>query len=131
MQHLAYTCANNLRTRQNATARDRISNGFYLYRKTILFISFHWLDNPLPIHLLPESLVNKARMNNLNPVQIETSKIEFHNIFLPSIWVDTFLSGFHNKRLMIWLLQYNITNTFALPVGLIRKDERVIAQHSR
>ena len=51
------------------------------------------------------------------------NKIEFEKIFLPGISVDTVIFGFHDKRLMVLLLQYKNTNSFALPGGMIMKKE--------
>jgi len=51
------------------------------------------------------------------------NKIEFEKIFLPGISVDTVIFGFHDKRLMVLLLQYKNTNAFALPGGFIMKKE--------
>jgi len=51
------------------------------------------------------------------------NKIDFEGIYLPGIAVDTVIFGFHDKRLMVLLLKYKNTNSFALPGGLIKKNE--------
>ena len=51
------------------------------------------------------------------------NKVDFEKIFLPGISVDTVIFGFHDKRLMVLLLQYKNTNAFALPGGFIMKKE--------
>jgi len=49
--------------------------------------------------------------------------VDFDRIFLPGIAIDTVIFGFHDKRLMVLLLQYKNTNSLALPGGFIMKHE--------
>ncbi len=49
--------------------------------------------------------------------------VDFDRMFLPGIAIDTVIFGFHDKRLMVLLLQYKNTNAFALPGGFILKKE--------
>lgn len=56
-------------------------------------------------------------------VNINWDKIDFNSLFLPGISVDTVIFGFHDKQLMVLLLQYKNTRAFALPGGFIRKKE--------
>jgi len=51
------------------------------------------------------------------------NNVDFDNLFLPGLSVDTVIFGFHDSRLMVLLLQYKNTNSFALPGGLILKKE--------
>lgn len=61
-----------------------------------------------------------------NPsVRTNWEKIDFENTFLPGISIDTVIFGFHDGQLMVLLLQYKNTNSFALPGGFIRKNENV------
>src|SRR6478672_2322952 len=53
----------------------------------------------------------------------EWTEDEFNSTFLPGIAIDTVIFGFHDKRLMVLLLQYKNTNSFALPGGFIMKHE--------
>jgi 8-oxo-dGTP diphosphatase len=53
----------------------------------------------------------------------EWNEDEFNSTFLPGIAIDTVIFGFHDKRLMVLLLQYKNTNSFALPGGFIIKHE--------
>lgn len=48
---------------------------------------------------------------------------DFERVFLPGIAIDTVIFGFHDKRLMVLLLQYKNTRSFALPGGFIMKQE--------
>ena len=54
---------------------------------------------------------------------IDWNKVDFDSIFLPGIAIDTVIFGFHDKRLMVLLLQYKNTNSFALPGGFIMRHE--------
>ena len=51
------------------------------------------------------------------------NEIDFDKLFLPGLSVDTVILGFHEGKLMVLLLQYKNTNTYALPGGLILKEE--------
>lgn len=51
------------------------------------------------------------------------NSIDFHHLFLPGLSVDTVIFGFHDRQLMVLLLQYKNTNSFALPGGFIFKKE--------
>lgn len=55
--------------------------------------------------------------------KIDWNKVDFDSIFLPGVAIDTVIFGFHDKRLMVLLLQYKNTNSFALPGGFIMKNE--------
>src|SRR4028119_1954277 len=59
------------------------------------------------------------------PASTDWKKIDFENTFLPGISIDTVIFGFHNSQLMVLLLQYKNTNSFALPGGFIKKNENV------
>lgn len=61
-------------------------------------------------------------MNNA-AANTDWNTIDFDRIFLPGISVDTVIFGFHAKQLMVLLLQYKNTRSFALPGGLIMKKE--------
>jgi ADP-ribose pyrophosphatase YjhB (NUDIX family) len=49
--------------------------------------------------------------------------VDFDTLFLSGISVDTVIFGFHDRQLMVLLLQYRNTNSFALPGGFIHKKE--------
>jgi 8-oxo-dGTP diphosphatase len=53
------------------------------------------------------------------------NKINFEKLFLPTIAIDTVIFGYHNKRLMVLLLQYKNTESFALPGGFVMKKENL------
>lgn len=53
------------------------------------------------------------------------NKIDFEKLFLPAIAIDTVIFGYHNKRLMVLLLQYKNTQSFALPGGFVLKKENL------
>jgi 8-oxo-dGTP diphosphatase len=55
--------------------------------------------------------------------KIDRNNVDFDSIFLPGIAIDTVIFGFHDKHLMVLLLQYKNTNSFALPGGFIMKQE--------
>src|SRR5437764_9680640 len=55
--------------------------------------------------------------------KINWNKVDFDSTFLPGIAIDTVIFGFHDKHLMVLLLQYKNTNSFALPGGFILKNE--------
>ncbi len=48
---------------------------------------------------------------------------DFEKAFLPGIAIDTVILGFHDNRMMVLLLQYKNTNSFALPGGFIYQQE--------
>jgi 8-oxo-dGTP diphosphatase len=56
-------------------------------------------------------------------VNTDWNNIDFDGLFLPGISIDTVIFGFHDKQLMVLLLQYKNTNSFALPGGFILKKE--------
>jgi 8-oxo-dGTP diphosphatase len=56
-------------------------------------------------------------------VNTDWNEIDFEGLFLPGISIDTVIFGFHDKQLMVLLLQYKNTNSFALPGGFIFKKE--------
>lgn len=58
----------------------------------------------------------------INP-NADWNEVDFEKLFLPGLSVDTVIFGFHEGQLMVLLLQYKNTNTFALPGGLILKEE--------
>ena len=51
--------------------------------------------------------------------------IDFEKDFLPSVAIDTVIFGVHEKALKVLLLQYKYSGAFALPGGLIFKDENL------
>lgn len=51
--------------------------------------------------------------------------IDFEKDFLPSVAIDTVIFGVHEKALKVLLMQYKYTGAFALPGGLIFKDENL------
>lgn len=51
--------------------------------------------------------------------------IDFEKDFLPSVAIDTVIFGVHEKALKVLLLQYKYTGAFALPGGLILRDENL------
>jgi ADP-ribose pyrophosphatase YjhB (NUDIX family) len=51
------------------------------------------------------------------------NELDFEKLFLPGLSVDTVIFGFHEGQLMVLLLQYKNTHAFALPGGLILKEE--------
>lgn len=57
------------------------------------------------------------------PAGTDWNNVDFDNLFLPGLSVDTVIFGFHDSRLMILLLQYKNTNSFALPGGFVLKKE--------
>lgn len=61
-------------------------------------------------------------MNKLS-ANTDWNNFDFDSVFLPGISIDVVIFGFHDKRLMVLLLQYKNTNTFALPGGFILKKE--------
>jgi hypothetical protein len=61
-------------------------------------------------------------MRKINP-NSDWNELDFEKLFLPGLSVDTVIFGFHEGQLMILLLQYKNTNAFALPGGLILKEE--------
>lgn len=61
-------------------------------------------------------------MRSINP-NTDWREIDFENLFLPGLSVDTVIFGFHEGQLMVLLLQYKNTNALALPGGLILKEE--------
>jgi 8-oxo-dGTP diphosphatase len=60
---------------------------------------------------------------NKTPVHRDWNTVDFDGLFLPGLSVDTVIFGFHDSRLMVLLLQYKNTNSFALPGGFILKKE--------
>jgi hypothetical protein len=50
---------------------------------------------------------------------------DFEKAFIPGLAIDSVIFGFHDKKMMVLLLQYKNTNSFALPGGFIYKDEHV------
>jgi 8-oxo-dGTP diphosphatase len=48
---------------------------------------------------------------------------DFERHYLPGISVDTVIFGFNDGQLMVLLLQYKNTDSFALPGGFIKKKE--------
>ena len=61
-------------------------------------------------------------MNKIGP-DTNWNEIDFDKLFLPNLSVDTVILGFHEGQLMVLLLQYKNTNAYALPGGLILKEE--------
>ena len=61
-------------------------------------------------------------MNKIS-VGSDWNKIDFDQLFLPGISVDTVIFGFHSGQLMVLLLQYKNTKSLALPGGLILKND--------
>ena len=51
--------------------------------------------------------------------------IDFEKDFLPSVAIDTVIFGVHEKALKVLLMQYKYTGAFALPGGLISRDENL------
>jgi 8-oxo-dGTP diphosphatase len=51
------------------------------------------------------------------------NQFDFEGTFLPGLSVDTVIFGFHDEQLMVLLLQYKNTDSFALPGGFILKKE--------
>jgi 8-oxo-dGTP diphosphatase len=51
------------------------------------------------------------------------NEFDFDGTFLPGLSVDTVIFGFHDRQLMVLLLQYRNTRSFALPGGFILKKE--------
>jgi ADP-ribose pyrophosphatase YjhB (NUDIX family) len=56
-------------------------------------------------------------------VHADWNQFDFESHFLPGISVDTVIFGFHDRQLMVLLLQYKNTDSFALPGGFILKGE--------
>jgi hypothetical protein len=56
---------------------------------------------------------------------------EFEKAFLPGLAIDSVIFGFHDNKMMVLLLQYKNTNSFALPGGFIFKQEDVNAAARR
>jgi hypothetical protein len=50
---------------------------------------------------------------------------DFEKAFLPGLAIDSVIFGFHDNKMMVLLLQYKNTNSYALPGGFIYKDEHV------
>jgi hypothetical protein len=50
---------------------------------------------------------------------------DFEKAFLPGLSIDSVIFGFHDNKMMVLLLQYKNTNSFALPGGFIFKHEDV------
>lgn len=50
---------------------------------------------------------------------------DFEKAFLPGLAIDSVIFGFHDNKMMVLLLQYKNTNSFALPGGFIFKQEDV------
>jgi 8-oxo-dGTP diphosphatase len=50
---------------------------------------------------------------------------DFEKAFIPGLAIDSVIFGFHDNKMMVLLLQYKNTNSFALPGGFIYKDEHV------
>jgi hypothetical protein len=50
---------------------------------------------------------------------------DFEKAFLPGLAIDSVIFGFHDNKMMVLLLQYKNTNSFALPGGFIFKEEDV------
>ncbi len=51
------------------------------------------------------------------------NNVDFNKLFLPGLSIDAVIFGFHDSQLMVLLLQYKNTNSFALPGGFILKKE--------
>lgn len=56
-------------------------------------------------------------------VTTDWNKFDFEGNFLQGLSVDTVIFGFHNGELMVLLLQYKNTSSYALPGGFIFKKE--------
>lgn len=56
-------------------------------------------------------------------VRTDWNNVDFGGLFLSGLSVDTVIFGFHDSRLMVLLLQYKNTSSFALPGGFILKKE--------
>jgi ADP-ribose pyrophosphatase YjhB (NUDIX family) len=50
---------------------------------------------------------------------------DFEKAFLPGLAIDSVIFGFHENKMMVLLLQYKNTNSFALPGGFVFKEEDV------
>jgi hypothetical protein len=50
---------------------------------------------------------------------------DFEKAFLPGLAIDSVIFGFHDNKMMVLLLQYKNTNSFALPGGFVFKEEDV------
>lgn len=49
----------------------------------------------------------------------------FEKQYLPHISIDTVIFGYHEKKMMVLLLQYKNSSSFALPGGFIKKEEDI------
>lgn len=56
-------------------------------------------------------------------VNQDWNRFKFESHYLPGISVDTVIFGFNDGQLMVLLLQYKNTKSFALPGGFIKKEE--------
>lgn len=63
-------------------------------------------------------------MKKLDPKK-KWESADFEKAFLPGLAIDSVIFGFHDNKMMVLLLQYKNTNSFALPGGFIYKDEHV------
>jgi 8-oxo-dGTP diphosphatase len=50
---------------------------------------------------------------------------DFEKQFLPHISIDTVIFGYHDTKMMVLLLQYKNSRSFALPGGFIKKEEDI------
>jgi hypothetical protein len=51
--------------------------------------------------------------------------VDFEKAFMPGLAIDSVIFGFHDNKMMVLLLQYKNTNSFALPGGFVLKEEDV------
>jgi 8-oxo-dGTP diphosphatase len=58
------------------------------------------------------------------PKRLKTNS-DFKKEYLPHISIDTVIFGYHDKKMMVLLLQYKNSSSFALPGGFIKKEEDI------
>ena len=54
-----------------------------------------------------------------------TKSSDFEERYLPHISIDTVIFGYHERKMMVLLLQYKNTRSYALPGGFIKKEEDI------
>lgn len=62
---------------------------------------------------------------NSSSTKKDRAVIDFDKLYLPGIAIDTVIFGFNDNKMMVLLLQYKNTNSFALPGGFIFKEEDI------
>lgn len=60
-----------------------------------------------------------------NSLNWMTNSIDFEKRYIPHISIDTVIFGYHERKMMVLLLQYKNSSAFALPGGFILKKEDI------